>query len=342
MIPHIPRLKKPIEIGTLGFYEFSRSLSCLGKGLAFVKLFSGNEQVDQRVNKQQIIGNIFHDLIDKARELNDKKKLIDFASNLIKEQEEKHSQFLKDNKLGSIKSWSDVTRGIQISFNYLRNGESIIDSVEKKLNKLVTRDNRFKGVPDYYFISNETATIVEYKSTSILRDNKPRDEYIDQLKFYCVLIHDVFPQCENFSCILESLNGGRFKVNYSSREIEEHALFLDKKYKDFSKNVQNTKMFSFSEESCEYCDKKSLCDQYLDKCADIKSNKDIYVLESKYISESTVGKRKLLKFEDGEISTPANSSFINNLESDVFYRCYNLYLKNGQFLWGVNSGLYRV
>ena len=94
--------------------------------------------------------------------------------------------------------------------------------------------------------------------------------------------------------------------------------------------------------SCEYCDKKSLCDQYLDKCADIKSNKDIYVLESKYISESTVGKRKLLKFEDGEISTPANSSFINNLESDVFYRCYNLYLKNGQFLWGVNSGLYRV
>ncbi len=341
MISSIPISKKEISIESLGFYEFNKCLSCIGKGLDFIKVFVGDQPSEQRVNKQQIVGIIFHNLIDKARELSNKKELLEFASDLIKEQEAKHTQFLKDKKLGSIKSWSDVTRAIQISFNYL--GRSLQSgNNEKRPKKLVTKDSRFKGVPDYYCVIDNVATVVEYKSTSIFNDNKPKKDYVNQLKFYCSLILDNFEECQQFECALESLGGAQWKMILSKEEVQEYSNYLNSKYDEFLKKVSDDNIYNFSDENCEYCEKKIICDLYKQKCHEIESDRDDYIFRSKYLGDSIIGNRRMMKFEDGMISAPEKFPLASSMKVGTVYHCYNLYFKNKQFLWGVNSGLFKA
>jgi len=217
MIENSPKLKSISSLGTVGFYEFKRLSVCPFGGISARKLLEDGQLPDSIPNKQLIVGNVYHDLMDESKKVSSKQELIGIANKIFAKYENKYRKYIKQKKLGSIRSWSEIGRAL---------GEALKDVGKtgvlgsNSIGILVSKNEKFKGVPDKCVITNSEVNIVEYKSASIFFDGGVKDEYLEQVKFYSYLVRDNFREIEKFRTKLLSLTGETYEVVFEPEDID--------------------------------------------------------------------------------------------------------------------------
>lgn len=333
MINNYPVIRSISDLGTVGFYEFKRASVCPFGGISESKHLESGYLPEPTPNKQLIIGNLYHELMDEAKKASSKQKLVELANELFVKYQGKYSQFIKKMKLGSIKSWSEIGKALSAALILAGNNHEVASN---KLGLLVSKNNRFKGVPDKYTVINTEANIVEYKSASIFVDGKVKDEYLEQVKFYSLLIRENFPDVMVFKARLISLSGESYELEFDIDKIDKYGTEIDRVYNEISNNLSG-KNFNF--ESCINCAKKSICSVFLTESKEYNSHRAVFVLN---------GSLSLINHEsssceahvDGMVIKFTNTEFVDSLRIDKEYTFYNLFKSKGKYFFTENSGIY--
>ncbi len=323
--------------GTLGFYEYRKCLKCPVGGLSNSKVLATGEFPASIPSKQQIIGNIFHDLMDHASTAKDKDDILDYADTLIGDYEKNHSAFIKQNKLGKLESWSSVTNSIRTALNY--NRQSKLNRTTKKAPiTLRSPDDRFVGVPDKFYIDDSVGYIIEYKSTDIYVDGRLNEEYIEQVKFYSSLAHLNYPDLVKFNCKIKSLNGSTVDQIFSISELH---LYYDEIVNNYLKITDRLRAMdmTFSEEICVFCDKSVVCTEFQKQSVDINSRNDIYIVSGRVTNAVSRGDVVHIQSDRFDLTIPGLRK--QDICIGKIYTFYRLHKKNkDKLVWGTQSDIY--
>ena len=341
MIDSLPVLKDEIYPGSLGFYEYRRCLKCPIGGLSKTKVLDSGSLPDDIPNKKLIIGNIFHDLMDYAKSGVSKKEILIRADELIKSADISYSEYLQNNKLGSLKSWSEITKAVRTSIESIsKNDRSIKEAISIKNNKLRSLDGRFVGVPDKYYFIDDTGYIVEYKTAGLYVDNEINPEYVEQVKFYSVLIYQTYPGTTSIKCIIKSLNGSSWEIVVLPEEAHQYHEIMNVNYSNIAKSIED-KITTYDDQNCVYCKKSVFCDKYLQKCIYIESDKDIYVITGKVVNKNNEQEFIYLDMGGQEIKLSPKGDYYKSINIGEVYTFYNMKMRNKKLMWGQYSGIYR-
>jgi len=337
MYMDIPQIKSDLEVGTLGYYEYRSCLICVFGGLSNNKVLMSGEFPESIPSKQLIIGNIFHNLMDFARKCSEKSELIFYANQLFVQTEREYFDFIKNNKLGSIKSWSEVGNSLRAAINSVSKAQSLF---ENNSSLLVSKNNRFRGVPDLYVINGDEVFIREYKSSSLFIDGEIKEEYIDQVKYYAYLIYDNCLELKSFKCEIKSLKGEFFEVFFSQSDLSDYGSQINTSYISIQNALSRSNNFEF--DNCIRCSKKVVCDEYISKtkAEDIRHSQPVFVLKGVVSSVLSKDSSNLLIIDAHEIIFNGIFDVGNTFKIGHKYVIYNLIKANRGYLYTSLSGFY--
>ena len=332
-VKQLPILNKEFELGCLGFYEMQRVKKCYFGGLANKKVISSGEFLENRVTKNLIVGNFYHDVMEKALTVKEKSELIKYGKSLINKIEKEQEFFIKERKLGSVSSWGDITNALRASI-LLFNSKVVGKDYKVKPKKLVSKDGLFKGVPDFYSIDNEKGTLIEYKSANLIDKSKTKQDYLEQIEFYSVLLFENFLDLQVLDASIISLGGQKTTKVFTREEVVKIGDRLRKEYVAIKKN---SSLFSYEIENCCYCSKKELCETYKQEITSVKTDRDIYVVEGKFLRSEKTENGRVLFFDKFKVKL---RNFVLELEVGNSYLLSNIFKVNDYFVIGVNSHVY--
>jgi hypothetical protein len=336
-----PKFKSNIDLGIVGFYEIQKCSHCPVSGLTIEKALLDGELPANPPSKQQIIGELYHSLMENVGSFSSREELKVFTHSKIAELENKYKPFFILNKWGKLSSWSEVTQSMRKSALKLGfRGSNILPNVEQFIKSV---DGKFKGRPDCYYIDGTRCTIIDYKSSEIFKDSKVKTEYIEQLKFYASILSDLHPGLKEFLLKLVPLDGSDFELNCSIGEILNYKQSLVSCYESINSQLGRGELTNPSSENCQYCSYKAACHAFIQFQEKIKSNSNIYILEG-VLESRNVGDDGVveLKINSGTVKLLHGIDIVEEVKIGNRYRIVNLNKKNTNYFTSITSQIYEV
>jgi hypothetical protein len=333
-----PSFKEDVDPGSIGFYEFQKMKRCYWGGIAIGKILSEGKLHAQRGTKSLIVGNFYHNVLEKAHRVSTKDELMTYANDLIRDIETKNSDLIIENKLGRVQAWSEITNTIRSALDIIRKRDPQTSDCESsnKLPKMLTsRNGYFKGIPDFYRVIDENAILVEYKSAEVFREDGAKKEYVEQLHFYSVLIYETFPKVKKINAQLVSLSG----ANYSL-ELEESAIlkFMEKFNYEYEHLGARKEILNYSDEYCVNCEKRFFCKVFLENISNRESKNDIFTIVGEFTGKKVINNSEY-EYYFSTHTLKRKGEPINFLDGQEYTIC-NVFKVKGKYIWSSNSFIY--
>ena len=328
---------REVELGTLGFYEFFKMKECALGGISIKKILIDKDALGvEKINKALIIGNFFHSLMDKALDVDSDKELKAYAQDLLSDYSKKYSDYIKKRKLGNIKSWTEISNSLRVALKKYAERSYEKSNGEQIKGLLVSKNENFKGLPDYLSIHDNKAILVEYKSTNIYEDDVVNPMYLEQIKFYSMLVLDLFDSVDEVKALLVSLNGKKYEVIYKRDEILDYKNECNSAYETLKKGKIYENLI-FDLEKCKFCDKTLFCSEYMKNIVNVDLNIDVFTING---TVSAIAGAKLT-IEGYEVKD-LPGFLQEEIEVGKEYRLINLTKKNKTYIFGPNTEVYEV
>lgn len=337
MLEPLPRMNRKLSPGRLGFYEYIMCLECPVGGLSNQKVLESGKLPSNVPTKQQIIGNIYHELMEQASTSMERREFLVLAEKLIDRNEIQFADFIRENKLGRIKSWSGITKSIRAALEVCN--RSMLEKAAKPTPvSLKSPDGRFIGIPDKFYIEGLVGYITEYKSADLYLEGKLNAKYLEQVKFYSTLAHLVYPELEKFQCVVKSLNGKSETRSFCADELEDYYEKISDDYEEIALGL-NTFDKNFIEDLCIYCDKAVICSEFEKKSISLATRKSIFLFSGLVTNLQPNGEYVFIETEKYGLTVA--ESVAKDISIGKIYTFYRLTKRNnGELVWGTRSGIY--
>lgn len=259
---------EPIQ--SLSYWRFTRLRSCFLSG-AYPASVKTDFKIDQVFGRSQVIGNMFHLLMEKFHALRTQgpvthKLLRNVFSNQMDETWGKIQETPSMRHLGDPRTWPELTPIYESICDLAdRSGSSVSrSSTELKTEQILySRDRLLVGQIDAFFVDDDGIDLIDYKSGEITTDNASiREAYVEQLLFYAYLIHEnygVYPK----SLTLIGKDSDRVRVRPSqenSNALANEMRTMLARYNDqVAQALPLEKFTNPSSTNCLFCDAKPIC-----------------------------------------------------------------------------------
>lgn len=333
-----PLFKIDVDLGCVGFYEFQKMKRCYWGGVAVSKILKEGELHPQRDTKSLIIGNFYHNVLEKAQSVSSKDELMVYVNTIIKDIESKNADLIIENKLGRVQAWSEITNTIRFALEIIRSRSPQVLASERcnNLPKMLTSKNGyFKGIPDFYRVNDRSADLIEYKSVDVFRGGVAKEEYREQLYFYSVLIYETFSNIKKINAQLVSLSGGNHFF-----EIDENAILKFKEKLDYEYENLNTKkdILSYDEEFCVKCDKRHFCKVFIENISNTESRDEIFTFVGSFTGKKAISNLEY-EYYFSDLTLKAKNAEIKFLDGHEYIIC-NVSKVRDTYIWSSNSFIY--
>lgn len=142
------------------------------------------------------------------------------------------------------------------------------DSKSSAETYVTTSDGKVTGIIDLIQESNDGIDIIDYKTGSILdkySSDKPKDEYVLQIKIYAALYHDMHGEWP-MKLMLIGINSEHFSIDVDSTECSNLLIqvkrTLDNINEQIEAGLQPEEFAQPSPEACLYCLYRPSCNKY--------------------------------------------------------------------------------
>lgn len=216
--------------------------------------------------------------------------------------------------------------------------------------KLKSSDGKLIGRPDYFYISGTRAVLRELKSSSLRNNDKQiRDDYLDQIKFYALLLFESFP-IETVDATLESSRGEHLEYSFSFSDVEPIKSLalnaLNKANTTISKVKVASDLATPSSTACRSCEKRIICDAFKRVQHSLGIEGDAFVLEGKVegLNRKINGKVFEVSIKE-EISGNRYSLVLPEAEGSEIaigkqYLFSDLVFQGGRFRWSEHARVF--
>jgi hypothetical protein len=286
MLQRLPKIIGWSEFRALGFYDFYSLDQCLLKAMPFSKTL----QIDISFpptppTKTILVGQFYHRLNELLSVKKTKSDFLDAAEVEIDSLQKQVNQWPQHSKLGSVSGWKEVNLAVikTVKFYSESKPKTNVDRVLGVEKTLSSKNGYFSGRPDFFIILGDIAILKEYKSSSIWNEKgEVRQEYLEQLRFYSMLLFDNF-KIQSVSASLISLNGSEYDVNFERAPIEEYLDLATNKVVEangiLKKSRHSRQLAKPSKDSCQYCIKRSICSKFKVTQFEIGLTTDEFVID---------------------------------------------------------------
>lgn len=340
MITRLPIVKKNMELGSVGFYEFKRILNCPFGGLAEHKAIEYGKLPETLPNKQLIVGKVFHELMEQAVKVVDRNQLLVFAKSLTDKYQAEYLSYISSKKLGPISGWSEVGKALSSAIKSFSNRQRVSD---KKIRNLLSKNNRFKGIPDKYYIDGDDAFLSEYKSSSLYMDGKIKNEYLEQVKYYAYLLKQNYTNLKTVNICIISLSEEKYDFIMTEGEIAKYEVEINNLYESLLGREFEQ---AFLLDNCMHCQKRPICIDFIENSHSCETGMHIFVVGG-VVTDIEIGESaSKLTVNNDTINININININNDngnlslLISGEEYTFYNLLKVKGEYFYSDNSGIY--
>ena len=193
---------KPIK--ALSFWRFTRLNRCQVSG-AFPSSTTASFFPKERQTKPQVLGNLFHSLMEEFHRIRhegtlDQKAFILGFNRIVNDMSQELAANSMTQHLANITSWPELSEIYNSFSDFLLRATPSAGSMPMEAHSektLYSKDGLLFGQIDAYFIHQNRIELVDYKSGKVLEDDIPKEDYVNQLYFYAYLIfenHGIYPE----------------------------------------------------------------------------------------------------------------------------------------------------
>src|SRR5690606_38191917 len=206
---------------------------------------------NKEANRQQIVGDFFHSLMDFVSKDTSRELLASESRNIIRNLVEKYKSYFSLNSTQKMEEWAEVSIAMRHALSKQQVSSTLSNASKETL--ISSHDGKFKGKPDLYVLEKNKALVVDYKSSSIFLNNRPKDDYVMQLEFYSMLIFDKYADVQICECKLQGLKGEEhvfiIKRDVDYLKVKEKFQGM---YDSIASELGKGNRTKFSEEACIY------------------------------------------------------------------------------------------
>jgi PD-(D/E)XK nuclease superfamily len=280
------------------FYQWVALEQCLSKGI--VRSLDLDSALPAPIpTRAVLVGRFHHRAMELAATLRD---LTEFDAQIeteIAKLQATVNGWPQLRRAGSVSGWDEINKSVSLAERIISvrgtNDQVRLAKIESEFRSI---DGRLVGKPDYFSVEGRHAVLREYKSSAI-RDSTGRPEsiYLDQLRFYSVLIFANF-DVDHVAARLESLSGDVHELAIGKQEANEFearvARVIDEVNAALRLRLEFSDLAKPSREACVFCEAKILCDAF-------KRQQDQLELEGEqFLVEGSV--TRVLPASDAEIT----------------------------------------
>jgi len=269
------------EFRDLSFQEHVRLRSCV------LGAMSDNLHLSRPLpvilpNRATLIGRFHHramELASKAPSIHDLDAQLDQEIEVLQREVDSWPHL---RRCGSVSGWDGVNQAIAVAERATRRRASEGATVRPELT-LRSRDGLLVGRLDLFTVSGTRGILTEYK-TSSLRDERGaiRQEYVDQILFYSVLVFDNHA-IEVLIARLESPRDGIWEQEVQRAVATDFKARIVNLLQEANRRISTTQSMDGlaqpSLEACTRCDKTAICSAFQRHQFEIGLTGNEYVLD---------------------------------------------------------------
>lgn len=333
----------------VGFYNYLALKECILKGMN-KNLSTSSPLPSDPPSKSALLGQFHHkvmELVSKCVTRTDLVEAIEVAiSNLQLEVD--HWPHLK---AGSVSGWDEVNYyAIAAQKSFLKKDPNNNVTVLGSERTLYSFDKLLLGRPDHFTIADGNAKLKELKTSSLNDDeNKIREEYVEQILFYSVLLFDNYKVSTVYAS-LESPRSEKYEREISKDQAESFRKIVTDKIYSANKLIKSAgnvdQLAKPSKAACETCQKKYICNPFKADQLNLNLEKDNYVLEGEIKTITNDDSQKISvivvldKYKGGTQKIVVPTNYVEELK--VGDKCFfsHLTLQGGELRWGNKSRIF--
>lgn len=283
MVAQTPRIVEFSPFEEIGFYDFLFLRECTLKAMQ-KNLRTEPAMPEQMPSRQSLVGIFHHKVMEYVFKVS---SLLELESAI--ELEISATQKITDSwrhlsRSGSVSGWDEINTSATLAHRLYRDVQS--SSISGKLGleaKLRSSDGKLVGRPDFFYIAQSKAILRELKSSSLRDEERQvREEYLEQIQFYALLLFDSF-RVSYVDATLESSRGEHISFTFSPQDIEPIRTVALASIEDANRRIVGTKfaqdLATPAASACRGCEKRLICEVFKKSQLSLGLDGDAFVLE---------------------------------------------------------------
>lgn len=345
----VPVISKISPFNIVGFYNFLYLHECILKGMKNNISLIGKFP-DDLPSRFTLIGRFHHSVMEAVYNAISIDDLQNTIENNISNLQIDVDQYQHFKKCGSVSGWDEINRSAIYAMNEFNKRTRKNDINIFMERNLYSHNNFIKGRPDLFYIEGDSAYLKEFKSGSIREeDNTIRLEYINQIKFYAILLFDTY-SIDYVKASLESMHGDFFSINITREESilygEMVKGIIENANAQISSSLDVSDLATPSNLACKTCQMKIVCNKFIKEQYQLDLQNDEYILSGVVLSSNLIGSDKVLNIsvctndtkKVFHLNIPAYYNDKINVNDN--YLILNLKYHNQVFAWTGKSRIY--
>jgi PD-(D/E)XK nuclease superfamily len=251
-------------------------------------------------------------------------------------------------RFGSVSGWDEINRSVSLAHDLAAaKGRGVGGGASNAAAEtgLRSASGLMEGKPDFFWVNESGATLREYKSVGIRdEDGELLADYLDQVKFYSVLIFDNF-DVPIVKASVESLSGDRCDVAVSPAEARQFSMLVEQALREFNRSVEAPvkpeTLATPSREACAYCNGRVACEPFKRLQDQLELEGEQYLIQGMLVRMeprsanwvATIGE----VYRDKRIQLSIPEEVARQLRSESAYIFFNLRRQGPAFSWGHSS-----
>lgn len=273
------------EFTRISFSDFVALRHCI------LKAMSGNLRLSSHMpepwpTRATIVGNFHHQAMELASCATNLESLEAELERRIRALQEYVSAWAHLRGVGSVSGWDEINRSYIDAVRWTKDRQGVGQLGRARSEMLLTSsDGLLVGKPDFFCVDGKRARLREFKTSSLRSANgEVRPEYMDQLKFYSVLLVETHA-VQFIGATLESLTGESWSVGITSEDAiafgDEVRNLVRAANRRVAAASSAAELANVAADGCSYCRKQVICEAFKKKQTDLELEEGTYVLDAR-------------------------------------------------------------